>query len=183
MPAVSCVEYGSTAEYDLRTPAEERSFYIHIHYLKNLQPGKPYHYRLVSVDERGRKVTSPDLTFTTKMTDGFIEVPGNLEGPPYLLDKPNSTYILTEDITAHATAIEIRGENITLDLNGHTIIYHNKTARLESFADKWMSYVHKGPVGVKNFGYSNFSLPTSGRRSERWQHRIHKFHTSLYAGC
>ena len=65
LPARAWVEYGKTADYGSRTPEHERHFYLHLHYLKNLAAGTTYHYRLVSIDERGKEVRSEDATFTT----------------------------------------------------------------------------------------------------------------------
>lgn len=42
---------------------------------------------------------------------------------PGILDEPGKTYLLTEDITVERTAFMIKGDNITLDLGGHTVTY------------------------------------------------------------
>ncbi len=42
---------------------------------------------------------------------------------PGILDKPGATYVLTEDVTAERTAFMIKGDDITLDLGGHTVTY------------------------------------------------------------
>jgi hypothetical protein len=44
---------------------------------------------------------------------------------PYLLDRPNETYVLQTDVTVDETAFVISEPGITLDLNGHTITYNN----------------------------------------------------------
>ena len=72
LPARSHVEYGPTAEYGSKTADEERPFYMHVHYLKGLEPGKTYHYRLVSVDERGNRIAGPDATLTPRKIEGAI---------------------------------------------------------------------------------------------------------------
>ncbi len=47
---------------------------------------------------------------------------------PYLLNQANKTYVLTSDITADQTAFVVKGNNITLDLNGHTVTFNNGNA-------------------------------------------------------
>jgi len=42
---------------------------------------------------------------------------------PAILDEPGTTYLLTRDVTAPHTAFIIKGEDITLDLGGHTVTY------------------------------------------------------------
>ncbi|MDD2731995.1 MAG: fibronectin type III domain-containing protein [Candidatus Pacebacteria bacterium] len=50
----------------------------------------------------------------------------NANGPaPYFLNQADTTYTLDTDITVDETAIIIGNKNITLNLNGHTIIYGN----------------------------------------------------------
>ena len=160
LPARTHVEYGWTPACNSRAlhAGREPYFYLHVHTLKDLTPDKLHYFRMVSVDERGNRIVSPLMTFTPKAPAGMLHVPGDLPGPPYLLDKPNTTYVLTEDITADGTAIEVAAPNITLDLNGRTVTYHNETIPKETFDDPWMSYVNKGAVGVKNFGQSGFTL-------------------------
>jgi len=42
---------------------------------------------------------------------------------PGILSESGASYVLTRDITAPATAFIIKGDHITLDLNGHTVTY------------------------------------------------------------
>jgi hypothetical protein len=125
LPAESYVEYGLTTDYGQQTEKTDRPYYLHMHHIKGLQQGKTYHYRLVAVDERGNKLTSPDQTLTTEKVANAVYLPGDLEGPPYRLTKSDTTYILTEDIKAPATAIIVDRltENVTVDLNGHTVTF------------------------------------------------------------
>jgi len=44
---------------------------------------------------------------------------------PYFLNQSNTLYVLDSDITTLGTAFVVDGENITLDLNGHTVIFGN----------------------------------------------------------
>lgn len=53
----------------------------------------------------------------------------NSIGKPYYLNQANTTYILDEDIVSEGTAFVIDADNITFDLNGHTITFGaNNTA-------------------------------------------------------
>lgn len=125
LPARTYVEYGRTTSYGNRTPSSERFFYIHVHYLKNLNANSSYHYRLVAEDERGNIIRSQDRVITTPTIPDAIYIPGTLAGPPYQLTTPDKTYVLTEDIVADGSAIEVNTEGITIDLNGYTITYAN----------------------------------------------------------
>ena len=123
LPAKSQVEYGETAAYGSRTPEPERFLYVHVRALRDLKADTVYHYRTVSVDERGKRLVSPDATLTTKLPEGAIRVPGDLTGPPYKLDKSGATYVLEKDITAEGSAILVVGDGITLDLNGRAVTF------------------------------------------------------------
>ncbi len=147
LPAKSYIEYGTTTAYGKRTEMPERYFYIHLHYLKGLENNTTYHYRMVSFDERGNVSESPDYTFTTKSISGAVYIPGNLGSPPYLLDQENAVYIVTEDINADRTAFEIRANNITLDLGGHTITHGN-----ELIEDLNHAVLEKSGVGIRRKG-------------------------------
>jgi hypothetical protein len=123
LPAKSWVECGTTAAYGLQTPPPERHFSLHLHHLRSLRPETTYHYRLVSVDERGRRLLGPDQTLRTRRATQAIRVPGDLDGPPYVLDQQGATYLVTQDVAADGTAIFLAASGITLDLGGHTITY------------------------------------------------------------
>ena len=45
-------------------------------------------------------------------------------GPgPYLLNQADTTYVLQTDVRAQGTAFVVAAPNVTLDLNGHTVVY------------------------------------------------------------
>jgi hypothetical protein len=160
LPAKSYVEYGETPAYGKRTPEPERHFYLHMHYLKDLDVGKTYHYRAVSIDERGKKIVTEDATFKTEAVAGAIHVPGDLAGPPYVLDKAGATYVLTKDLTVDGRAFEVKADGITLDLGGHTVVYNNKTMQIEvtkvsstvvrNTADYGVFCTHKKEITILN---------------------------------
>ena len=134
----------------------ERPFYVHLWRLKDLAPGRPVEVIITCTDEFGRKA-SRSVTVRPKRPRGAAQFPGDLAGPPYVIDKPGH-YILTKDITAKRTAIKVEAEGVTLDLGGHTVTYATEKLAKEHFTDKWMSYVRTGSFGVKNMGGSKFRL-------------------------
>lgn len=151
VPAKTYIEYGTSTAYGERTPHPERHFHIHIHYLKNLNPNATFHYRLVSVDERGNKVTTDDMTFSTRSMEDAVRIPHDLSGPPYTLDKANTTYLVTENITAGSTALNVATSGVTLDLGGHTIVYDEKAGSPDPSASERLYGWHavQGPCGIR----------------------------------
>ncbi len=123
--ALSLVEYGKTKELGSQTALSEKPRWAHLHSLVGLEPGASYFYRRVSIDpESGERRVGELLSFQTEYKENAIRIPGDLPGTsPYVLDQKGATYILTEDIVAEGTAIEISAEGITLDLDGHTVVF------------------------------------------------------------
>jgi len=126
LPATTFVEYGPTKDCGQVTDEPERPLFTHVHTLRGLEPGAAVHYRLVCIDTEGHRHPGPLKTLTTPRLADAIRIPGDLAGPPYVLDKPNATYLVTEDIAADGTAIFIAASGITLDLGGHTVTYDGK---------------------------------------------------------
>lgn len=120
--ARSAVEYGETAAYGEKTTQTTEARWAQLHRLTGLKPETTYHYRMIMVTEAG-EIASADQTFTTPRHDAAIRFPGSLSGPPYKLDQDGALYLLTSDITASGTAIEITGDNITLELDGHSVTF------------------------------------------------------------
>ena len=136
----------------------ERHFYVHLWRLKDLKPGEPVKVKITCTNPANRRrKESRTVTITPKRPEGAVDFPGDLPGPPYVIDRPGY-YLLTKDITAPRTAIEVTAEGVTLDLAGHTVTYGTETVPKEQFTDKWMSYVQKGSFGIKNMGGSKFKL-------------------------
>ncbi len=126
---LSYVEYGSTAPGEHRTATSKEARWSHLHRLTGLDADTGYQYRMVFVDpQSGAETRSEVMRFTTGVPDNAIELPGTLEGPPYMLDTPDAYYCLTGDISAEGTAIKIAADRITLDLNGHTVLFGDNTA-------------------------------------------------------
>ena len=49
----------------------------------------------------------------------MIRLPGNLPGPPFVLDREGATYILTQDIVADGTATIIKAKDAEIDLRDY----------------------------------------------------------------
>ncbi|MDR1711177.1 MAG: S-layer homology domain-containing protein [Propionibacteriaceae bacterium] len=130
LPAVGAVEYGLTSNYGTVTGAEDFYYYNHLRYLTGLQPDTVYHYRLLYKGADGVTRASADKTLRTKaMTPDVVRIPEDMPGgAPYQLSGDGKTYLVTQDITADATAIiglANPNANVTLDLGGHTVTYDN----------------------------------------------------------
>lgn len=152
LPAKTYVEYGESKRMNQKTEMPERYFFNHVHYLRNLEPGTLYYYRMISVDEFGNRIDSGTGTFRTQKPSGAIYIPGEHGTAPFILDQPNSTYILTEDITAEGTAFDIRAAGITLDLGANTVIHANKLIE-----DLDHGILEKSGVGVRWIGEGGHS--------------------------
>jgi hypothetical protein len=136
------VEYGPTRRYGRKTdtfslppactevPTKVRVFrkpsWSQLHRLTALPEGKACHFRMVYVSPDGRTIKGPDRVLTPRGRAGAIPLPGKVQGPPYVLDKAGATYVLTADVSADGTAIKVAANDITLDLDGHTIAYGRK---------------------------------------------------------
>jgi hypothetical protein len=159
--ANSCVEYGTTEKLGQKTTLTKKPRWAHWHRLVGLIPGETYYCRMVSIDPETQKRTESEIfqIKPEKKTDA-IRIPGDMTGPtPYILDKKNAYYILTEDIKAKGTAIEIAAEGITLDLNGHTVVFGDSTAEQVygvRFADPGKTRLCNGHIeqGRKSRDYS-----------------------------
>ncbi len=126
LPSKTYVEFGPGKSYGRKTEFPERYYYTHLHYLKNLEPDTLYHYRIISKDERGNITESADETFRIKTIPEAIHIPGDQGFPPYILDKPNAVYLITENINAPGTAFNVEAHNITIDLGGNTVTHGNE---------------------------------------------------------
>jgi len=127
--ALSCVEYGPTEQLGSRTPITRTPRWAQFHRLRDLKTGTTIHYRMVLVDPQTKKETrSAILTLTPKKKEGAVRVPDEVPGPPFVLNRPNTTYVLTRDVTADGGAFVIAAPEVTLDLDGHTVTFGNNTS-------------------------------------------------------
>ena len=126
--AVSYVEYGRTKDLGQRTKTTDKPRWSHLHALKNLETGNTCFYRMAVIDsESQQEQKSEILQFATVRKKEAVRIPQEVSGPPYVLDRPGGYYILTADMTADGTAFEIAAAGVTLDLDGHTVVFGNNT--------------------------------------------------------
>ncbi len=148
LPATTFVEYGPTKDFGQVTDEPERPLFTHLHTLRGLEPGATVHYRLVCIDTDGHRHPGPARTLTTPRLAEAIRIPDGVQGPPFILDKPNTTYLVTEDIAADGTALFIAASGITLDLGGHTIVYDARRDRANEGACGVRGHKSRG-IGLK----------------------------------
>ncbi|MFC1717967.1 hypothetical protein ACFL6S_30175 [Candidatus Poribacteria bacterium] len=126
--AFSYVEYGETKALGKQTEPANEPRWSQFHRLRALKPDSTYYYRMVVVDPATQQETRGEVrSFTTQSKQDALRIPEQVQGPPFILDKANATYILTQDVTAEGTAFIITGDNVTLDLDGHTVIFGDNT--------------------------------------------------------
>lgn len=156
LPSNGYVEYGLTTSYGNRVDLPGQYTYLHQVFLTGLSNNTTYHYRFVARDERGNLLTSSDKTLATATPTGtvvYLSGGHKTDSVAYTLNQANTTYILTGDVTADYTAFNITANNVTLDLNGHTVIYNNVNWQLPIYvngehADAW-DFIRGGSTGVK----------------------------------
>ena len=154
VPADSYVEFGETERYGSKTEPRGKSavsgkpFFTHFHRLTGLATGKTYHYRTVSTSTGGHATRSEDRTLTTRKLEGAIRLPGDLNDPPYVLDKEGATYLLTRDVAAPGLAIDIPAGGITLDLDGHTVVY-NEEKKTDFDMTSFNAHIRQGAFGIR----------------------------------
>jgi len=166
--ATSYVEYGRTAALGSRTEATREARWAQFHRLTGLETGVTYHYRMVSIDpSTGKETKSKVLTFTTRRREGAIRIPAQVTGPPFVLEKPGATYILTGNVTAAGTAFEITAPDVTLDLDGHTVVFGKDTD--EQVRGVWVHNQGKATICNGHLVQGARSAPYSTAVESRWR--------------
>ena len=159
--ATSFVEYGPSQKLGWQTQVTPKPRWAHFHRLTGLKTGETYHYRMVSIDPAtGNRTQSELLKLMPKHIEKAIRIPQDMPGnPPYLLDKDNAFYLVTEDIKANGSAFILKGNKTTLDLDGHEVIFGDDTdeqvygVRIES-RDSCRIFNGKITQGARSYDYS-----------------------------
>ncbi len=149
LPARAHVKYRPADGPADFTTADERFFLNHVHYLRGLEPGREYTFTIMAEDERGEKFESRPATFKAERPAGAIALPGDMQGPPFVIDKPGY-YLLTRDVVSDGAGIHVkaRGE-VTLDLNGHSLTYNNaRTAPPAGANGNFWLFLNNTPHGL-----------------------------------
>jgi len=139
------LEYGETTRYGKRLTDDELH-YLHIFHLTDLAPDRTYHARMTCTDRNDKKATSKDVTVATKRLADAVRIPEGLEGPPYALNKPDTFYLVTKDITAPGRGFNITASGVTLDLGGHTVVYNDRPSALKT--DRYPVMIKESDFGV-----------------------------------
>ncbi|MDR1259536.1 MAG: hypothetical protein LBK65_09745 [Tannerellaceae bacterium] len=162
LPALSIVEYGKTDRYGERTVQTESYYYQHLHYIRGLKPDSTYHYRIVVRYYDGTTIASEDHTFTLReLTSDIIRIPQDMEGePPYTLTEGGARYVLTQDMTVPALAINIKTNNVELDLDGHMIIYDDGAPKVVGGWWNDYAYNEEATFGIRAglWNFVNFKI-------------------------
>lgn len=137
--AKTWVEFGGK-----KTAATDAHFQ-HLHLLTGLETGKAVTYRVVAEGADGKRATTADATLTPTAIEGAVRIPEDMQGPPYVIDKPG-TYLVTKDVVCDGMGVEIKAANVTLDLNGHTLTYDEKPLPRPEGA--WNVFRNQAPMGV-----------------------------------
>ena len=140
------LEYGETEQYGKRI-VDGEAHYIHVFHLSGLQPDRTYHFRMTGTAFNGRKAVSKDCTVKTATPANAVRVPGDMQGPPYELNKANTYYLVTADIKAPKTAFNISAPGITLDLGGHAITYNEEHLGLPT--NEWTPQRENSAFGIR----------------------------------
>jgi hypothetical protein len=161
LPAISVVEYGETAAYGNHTDTSESYYFNHLLYLQNLREGTTYHYRIIVRDEDGNSVALPDRTFTTKTFAGEVKLyqgdfthtvdGGGVRSGLWIVSP--GVYVLMEDIVSDGLGINVKAHDVTIDLNGHTLVYDNG---VNSFNATENGYNESASYGIRA-GLWNFN--------------------------
>jgi hypothetical protein len=179
LPALSVVDYGETVDYGNTTEQSESYYYQHLHYIKGLESGKTYHYRIIVQDYNGVTIISGDHTFTTgQITDDVIRIPDDMEGnAPYTLTKDNAKYVLTQDFTSATLGINIKAHNVILDLDGHTVTYDDGPPEVSvTMGDERSTYgIRSGLWNKVNITILNGTIK-QGRHGGKGHHALFLYH-------
>ncbi|MDR2110144.1 MAG: hypothetical protein LBP32_02430 [Spirochaetaceae bacterium] len=164
LPVISVIEYGETTAYGSSTGVSESYFYNHLHYLKNLQEGTTYHYRVIIQDKNGAAIALPGRTFTAKTFTAEVKqlrqgdfthtVEGSNTPRPGLWITEPGVYVLMEDITSDGLGINVKSHNVTIDLNGYTLTYDNGVTGFNETSGG--QYNESGSWGIRD-GLWNFT--------------------------
>jgi len=137
------VAYGLAPDaLEWTTSESDRYYFSQLHHLTGLEPDTTYYYQIVARRADGTTLRSEVHSFTTNDGSDVQWLSGGDVDQPRLLDQTGATYVLAEDLIATGTAVHIDASDITLDLNGHRIIYAN--APQQSVDQRYLSTAASG---------------------------------------
>lgn len=149
LPAIGQVQYCDDAYWQAQHDYNEfteagassnqagRYLYIHNFTLSGLNPATTYHFHYTATDEANVTIDSAPagdqsgITLAASPPNVTLITGPNSDTPSvwYTCDanQPNTTYILCTDVVTNGGAFEIAKAGVTLDLNGHKVVYNNAT--------------------------------------------------------
>ena len=142
------LEYGQGEAFD-RVLDDPGLHYIHVFYLRELKPDALYRLRFAAQDRRGRRAESSVMSIETRAQPDAIRITEQMSGPPYALAEPGH-YLLTEDIAAAGTALQISASDVSLDLGGHRVVYDEDDPELTG--EDVDAHVERAAYGIKVLG-------------------------------
>src|SRR5262249_44427599 len=80
--------------------------------------------RSIRTGLRVEQLESRDLLSVIHINSTWVQQAG---GEPIILDQPNAQYILDTDINVPGTAFVVGAGNVTLNLNGHQVVFGEGT--------------------------------------------------------
>ncbi|MDR2336675.1 MAG: fibronectin type III domain-containing protein [Candidatus Nomurabacteria bacterium] len=177
---ITRIEYGETG-YTQKTSVSESYYFNHLHYLTGLKENTTYHYRVIYQDRAGTVKATEDKVFTTKQFTSEVKLT-NQDFPLQITS--SGTYVLTEDITSDGLGINIKANDVIIDLNGHTLIYDNAPPTATPDPTSGWQYVEDANYGIRagrwNFVNSSIFNGTikQGANGETGMTPIFLFHMS-----
>jgi hypothetical protein len=145
LPTKGFIRYGTdSANLDRSTPITRRFYEQHLQHLKGLSTDIPIFYRVCGIDERDEVIAGNIEVITPTKIPNAKYIPGNMPAAPYVLT--SGYYVLTEDIEVGTRAFTIQGNNVTLDLNGHKVVYDKGEPLVKG---AWNDYVYSN---ISTFG-------------------------------
>jgi hypothetical protein len=150
LPSVSVVEYGETKAYGERTEVSDSYYYQHLHHIKGLRANTTYHFRYRVQDADGVVAVSEDHSFTTLgYSEEVIRIPEDMEGgAPFTISR-SGKYVLTQDLDAQTLGINIRANDVTIDLDGHTLTYDIGTPKVTGASWDQYAYNEEASFGIR----------------------------------
>jgi hypothetical protein len=146
------IEYGEVG-YNNKTSVSESYYFNHLHYLTGLKENTTYHYRVIYQDRTGLVKATADRTFTTKRFTGETKL--THKDFPLQIEKAG-TYVLTEDVVSAGLGINVKASDVTIDLNGHTLIYDNAAPTATKSETSGWQYIEDANYGIRA-GLWNFA--------------------------
>jgi hypothetical protein len=162
LPSIAMIKcYDVALNMVFETEQSESYFYNHLIYLKDLKEDFNYYLDIIMQDYDGNESIKYYMLKIPKRDSSIIRIPEDMIGePPYNLTESNKKYVVTKDFTCPTLFINIKANDIEIDLNGHTIIYDDGEPVVKG--EKWTDYAYneEASMGIRAglWNYKNVKL-------------------------